>query len=172
MLSLPTELLILALLALVNGFLSMAETAVVSARKTKLRQLAAKGHAGAMRAVALTEQPARFLALVQLWLTLATLIAGAIGGLGLAGQLAARLDRVSWLAPEAWPLSAVFVTLALGIFLVFFGELVPKRIALAHPEKVLVLLAGAMRGPTVLAAPLLAGLEAVTDAVMRLIRLR
>jgi putative hemolysin len=172
MLSLPTELLILVLLVLANGFFSMAETAVVSARKTKLRQLAAKGHAGAIRAAALAAQPARFLALVQFWLTLATLIAGAIGGLGLAGQVAARLARISWLAPEAWALSAVLVTLGLAIFLLLFGELVPKRIALAHPEKVAILLAGAMRGPTMLAAPILSGLEAVTDAIMRLIHLR
>jgi putative hemolysin len=172
MLSLPTELLILVLLVLANGFFSMAETAVVSARKTKLRQLAAKGHAGAIRAAALAAQPARFLALVQFWLTLATLIAGAIGGLGLAGQVAARLARISWLAPEAWALSAVLVTLGLAIFLLLFGELVPKRIALAHPEKVAILLAGAMRGPTMLAAPILSGLEAVTNAIMRLIHLR
>jgi putative hemolysin len=173
MLSLPTELLILVLLALANGFFSMAETAVVSARKTKLRQLAAKGHAGAVRASALAEHPARFLALVQLWLTLATLVAGAIGGLGLTGQVAARLVRITSLTPdEAWALSAVFVTLGLAVFLVLFGELVPKRIALAHPEKVAIVLSGAIRGPTILAAPLLSGLEAVTDAILRLIRLR
>jgi putative hemolysin len=172
MLSLPTELLILALLVLTNGFFTMAETAVVSARKSKLRQLAAKGNAGAIRAAALAGQPARFLALVQFWLTLATLVAGAIGGLGLSGQLASRLARVSWLAADAWAVSAVLVTLGLAIVLLLFGELVPKRIGLAHPEKVAVLLARAMRGPTLLAAPILAALEAATDGIVRLIRLR
>jgi magnesium and cobalt exporter, CNNM family len=172
MLSLPTELSILVLLVLTNGFFTMAETAVVSARKIKLRQLASKGGAGAIRAAALVEHPSRFLALVQFWLTLATLIAGVIGGLGLAGQVAARLARVPQLAPEAWTLSIVLVILGLAIFLVLFGELVPKRIGLAHPEKAAVMLAGIMRVPTILAAPLLTGLEAATDAIVRLIRLR
>ena len=70
MLSLQTELLILALLVLANGLLAMAETAVVAARRAQLQRLAAAGSIGAKRALALTEQPARFLALVQFWLTL------------------------------------------------------------------------------------------------------
>ena len=80
MLSFPTELLILALLVLANGLLAMAETAVVSARKARLRQGAADGQEGAARALALAEQPARFLALVQFWLTLSGMIAGVLGG--------------------------------------------------------------------------------------------
>ena len=172
MLSFPTELLILVLLTLSNSLITMAETAIVSARKSKLRQLAARGSPAAVRAAALAEQPARFLALVQLWLTLATLIAGVIGVLSLSGQVAARLALVSWLAPVAGTAALVLVTLGLAVFLVFFGELVPKRIALAHPEKVAILLSGAMAVPTTLAGPLMRALEAGTDAIARLIRLR
>jgi putative hemolysin len=171
MLSLSTQLLILVLLVLANGFFSMAETAVVSARKTRLRKLAATGKPGAVRAAALAAQPARFLALVQFWLTLATLIAGGIGAVGMSGRVAVRLAAVPALAPEARLLAAILVTLGLAVFLLLFGEMVPKRIALANPEKVAVVLAGAMRGPTALAAPLLWGLEGVTDAIMRLLRL-
>src|SRR5271165_1511388 len=100
MLSVPVEILIICLLVLVNGLLAMAETAVVSARKSRLRELA-KNHAGAAKALALTEQPTRFLALVQFWLTLSGMIAGVLGGAELAGQIAVQFARVAVLAPYA-----------------------------------------------------------------------
>src|SRR5208283_4894145 len=105
MLSFPTELLILALLVLANGLLAMAETAVVSARKTELRRLAGRGNRRAQRALALAEQPTRFLALVQFWLTLSGMIAGVIGGAELAGQVERRLAGL--LPMPAWGLWAL-----------------------------------------------------------------
>ncbi len=172
MLSFPIELLILALLVLANGLLAMAETAVVSARKARLRALASAGDARAGRALALAEQPARFLSLVQFWLTLSGMIAGVIGGAELSGQLAVRLARVAALGPVARPLAFGLVTLGLSAFMLLFGELVPKRIGLAHPEKVAGLLAGWMRALAWLAAPFLAVLELATNGITRLFRLR
>src|SRR5258708_14234971 len=87
MLSLPIELLILAALVLANGVLAMAETASVSARKAKLKKLAAKGSVDAAQALALAEQPTRFLALVEFWLTLSGMIAGVLAGARLVGDL-------------------------------------------------------------------------------------
>jgi putative hemolysin len=172
MLSVPGEILILCLLVLANGLLAMAETAVVSARKSRLRELADKGHAGAAKALALAEQPTRFLALVQFWLTLSGMIAGVLGGAKLAGQITEQFMRVEVLAPWAGALSFVVVTLGLSAFMLLFGELVPKRIGRAHPEKVASLLAGTMRGLAWLAAPFLRLLELATDGVTKLIRLR
>ena len=172
MLSFPTELLILALLVLANGLLAMAETAVVSARKARLRELAGQGDGSAGRALALAEQPARFLALVQFWLTLSGMIAGVLGGAELAGQLAERLARIPSIASAASTLAFVAVILGLSAFMLLFGELVPKRIGLAHPEKVAALLAGWMRALAWLAAPFLRLLELATDGIARLIRLR
>jgi len=167
-----TELLILVLLALANGILAMAETAVVSARQATLRAQVKKGQAGAARALDLVENPARFLALVEFWLTGSALVAGVLAGTSLAARLAPRLARLPGLAPTAGPLSLVLVAFVLTVFLVIFGELLPKRIGRAHPEKVVFLLAGAMRVPTVLAAPLLRGLELATDGLTGLVRLR
>src|SRR5580698_10263319 len=101
MLSVPAELLILALLVVANGLLAMAETAVLAARKTRLRVLADGGDQGAAKALALAEQPARFLALVQFWLTLSGMIAGVLAGAKLAGQLQAWFARVPALAPTS-----------------------------------------------------------------------
>ena len=172
MLSVSVELLILALLVLANGLLAMAETAVVSARKARLRQLSAEGDVGAAQALALADQPARFLALVEFWLTLSSMIAGVLAGAGLASQFSDWLAQFPVLAPHAGWMAVVTVTLGLTFFMLLFGELVPKRIGLAHPEKTAALLAGTMRGLAWLAAPLLRGFELCTDALVRLIRLR
>ena len=172
MLSLPVEILIVCLLVLANGLLAMAETAVVSARKARLRELAAKNDTGAAKALELAEHPTRFLALVQFWLTLSGMIAGVLGGAKLAGQLTTQLARVEVLAPYAGALSFMIITVGLSAFMLLFGELVPKRIGRAHPEKVAALLAGSMRGLAWLAAPFLRLLELATDGMTRLIRLR
>jgi putative hemolysin len=172
MLSVPVEILIICLLVLANGLLAMAETAVVSARKARLRELAVKNDAGAAKALLLAEQPTRFLALVQFWLTLSGMIAGVLGGAELAGQLRVEFSRAAVLVPYAGVLAFVVVTLGLSAFMLLFGELVPKRIGRAHPEKVATLLAGTMRGLAWVAGPFLRLLELATDGVTRLIRLR
>jgi putative hemolysin len=169
--SLSTEFLVLVLLVLANGILATAETAVVSARRTRLAQLAKKS-VRAARALALVEQPTRFLSLVNFWLTLSAVIAGALYGRGLSRGLALRIARFPALSGCSVPIAAGAVVLGLSVFLVAFGELIPKRIALAHPEKVLVALAGPLRLPTVLAAPLLTVFGWITDASVRLLRLR
>ena len=172
MLSVPTELLVIFLLVLANGILAMAETAVVSARKARLRELAAKNDIGAAQALALADHPTRFLALVQFWLTLSGMIAGVLGGAKLAGQIAEAVARVPALEPYANAIGFLLVTLGLSAFMLLFGELVPKRIGRAHPERVASLLAGTMRALAWLAAPFLRVLELATDGVTKLIRLR
>jgi putative hemolysin len=173
MLNLPLELLILGLLVGANGLLAMAETAIVSAKKTKLRKLAHKGDLGAGKALALAEQPARFLALVEFWLTLSGMIAGVLAGAKLASQLAAWFV-VAWPGLALWAdgIALVAVTLGLTSFMLLFGELVPKRVGLAHPEKVAARLAGAMIALAWLAAPLIKLFEFCTGALVGLIGLK
>jgi putative hemolysin len=164
--------LILALLVLANGLLAMAETAVVSARKTKLRRQADAGDRRAERALALAGQPARFLALVQFWLTLSGMIAGVLGGAKLYAQADQRFAAIPRLAGLAPLLAFVLVTLGLSAFMLLFGELVPKRVGLAHPERVAARLAGLMRALAWLASPFLWVLELATDALTRVAGLR
>jgi putative hemolysin len=172
MLNISVELIILALLVLANGLLAMAETAVVSARKLKLRRLAAEGDERAQGALDLAEHPTRFLALVEFWLTLSSLIAGVLAGADLARQFALWLEQFPSLIPYANWLSVFAVTVGLTSFMLLFGELVPKRIGLAQPEKVAILLAGPMRGLAWLAAPLLRFFELCTDGLIKMIGIR
>lgn len=171
MLSLPVELLILALLVLANGVLAMAETAVVAAKKTRLRQLA-KEDPRAQSALRLAEQPTRFLALVEFWLTLSGMIAGVLAGASLAGTVEDWLRQWPALGPYADWLALVIVTVGLTSFMLIFGELVPKRVGLAQPEKVASLLASTMRFLAWLAAPLLKIIELVTEGLVKLIGIK
>lgn len=170
------ELVIIVLLVIANGFLSMAETAVVASRKVRLQALAEEGVRRAHGALALSQQPQRFLALVQFWLTLSGMIAGVLGGARLAWRLDAWLltfaDHAPWLVTLSTEVAFVLVTVGLSFFMLVFGELVPKRIGHAYPERVASLLAGSMRGLAWLAAPFLKILEITTDAVLALIRFK
>lgn len=170
--SLSTELLIVCFLVLANGLLAMAETAVVKVRKSRLRERAALGHAGATHALELAEHPARFLALVQFWLTLSGMIAGVLGGARFGGPVADWLRSFGLEEIIAMALGFGLVTVGLTAFMLLFGELVPKRVALAYPEQVASLLAGMMRRLAWLAAPFLRLLEIATNIVARLMRVR
>jgi putative hemolysin len=172
MLSLPVELLILALLVVANGVLAMAETAVLSARKAKLQKLARAGNAGASKALALADQPARFLELVEFWLTLSGMIAGVLAGAQLAGEVADWLRRWPAMEGQAGWLSLVLVTFALTSFMLLFGELVPKRIAAARPERVAALLSGLVQALAWMMAPLLKLFEISTDWLVKLLRVK
>jgi len=172
MTGLPIEIFLICLLVVANGVLAMAETAVVSARKARLRRQAETGNPAAQQALALAANPTRFLALVEFWLTLSSMIAGVLGGTRLAGPLGERLATVAWLAPFAEAVAFVTVTVGLTAFILLFGELVPKRIGLAHPERVAGLLAGTMRLLAWLAAPALRIFELATEAILRLINIK
>lgn len=172
MLSLPVELTILALLVLANGLLAMAETAVVSARKATLRHRAASGDRASAKALALAEQPARFLALVEFWLTLSGMIAGVLAGAELARDVATWLRQWPSLSPHAGWLSLVLVTFGLTSLMLVFGELVPKRIAASHPEKVATILSNFVRFLAVAMAPLLKVYEVTTEGVTQLLRVK
>lgn len=165
-------IVLLALLVVANGLLAMAETAVVSSRKTRLRRLADAGDRRAERALALAAQPARFLALVQFWLTLSGMIAGVLAGAKLFAVLEGRLSDEPGVRAVAPFLSFLLVTVGLSAFMLLFGELLPKRIGLAHPEAVAARLAGLMRALAWFASPFLWALELLTVTFSRLIGLR
>ncbi|MFI5356198.1 MAG: hemolysin family protein [Opitutales bacterium] len=167
----PIELIVLCLLVLANGLLAMAETAVVSARKTLLQKDAEAGDKSSASALMLAQNPTRFLALVQFWLTLSGMIAGVLGGIRLVAPLALWLQH--WPVPVSLShaLAFVLVTVGLTAFMLLFGELVPKRVGLAHPEVVARLLAGTMRALAWLAAPFLKIFELATEGLVRLFHL-
>jgi putative hemolysin len=164
------EILIILLLLLGNGVFSMSEMAVVSARKSRLRVMAAGGDVGARTALELAESPNRFLPAVQLGITLVGLLAGAFGGITIAEQIAAALKPVPALAEYAEVIGVGIVVAALTFFSLVIGELVPKRLALANPELIASRMARPVEFLSRLSRPVVRLLGVSTDLVLWLVR--
>ena len=163
--------LILALI-LVNGILSGSELAIVSARRHRLQQRAEEGDEGARTALELAEEPNRFLSIVQVGITLVGILAGAFGGATLAEQLASRFEDAGTSAGVANALGVGLVVLAITYLTLVFGELVPKRVALEHPEGIAVLMSRPLRALGKAGSPLVSVLSVSTELVLRLLRIR
>lgn len=166
------EILIILLLVLANGFLAMAEIAMVSVRKTRFRKLAEKGDARASAALDLAETPSRFLSTVQVGITLIGVLAGAFGGATLARVIAGALQPFELLAPYGEAVGIGVVVLGITILSVVIGELVPKRIAMNNPLGIALALARPVRRLSKLAAPIVQFLSTATDLVLRLFGIR
>lgn len=131
------SLLIVLALTLVNGFLSLCEMALVTARKARLKELAGEdGRAspGARLALTLKERPGRFLSTIQIGITLCAIAAGAFGA-GLSPPVASLFKLIPGLEAEADEFAAAFVVLAITFLSLLIGELVPKNLALSAPER-------------------------------------
>ncbi|HEX8691319.1 MAG TPA: hemolysin family protein [Longimicrobium sp.] len=166
------QVLLVLFLLLLNGVFAMSEIAVVSARKSRLRHRADEGSAGARRALALAEDPSRFLATVQVGITLVGILAGAYGGAKLSEPLAGAIARTPALAEYAEAIALAAVVLAITYFSLVLGELVPKRIGLNNPEKIAELVAPPMSLLSRLGRPLVALLTVSTDVVLSVLRIR
>lgn len=171
MLILPLSIVLL--LILLNGFFAMAEIALVSARKARLRGLAENGNAGAQAALDLKADPSRLLSTVQIGITVIAVLSGTFGQATLGDRLQQALALWSGIvARYAHAISMAVVVIGISYVSLILGELVPKRIALVHPEPIAAALARIMRGMARAGAPIAWLLGASTDLVLRLIPLR
>jgi putative hemolysin len=135
------EIAIIVVLVLVNGAFAMSELAIVSSRRARLQALHRKGSPGAQAALALAEDPQRFLPTVQVGITLVGIFAGAFGGARLAGTLGEALNDIPLVAPYGIEIAFTLVVIAITYLSLILGELVPKQVALRNPEKVAVVVA-------------------------------
>src|SRR5216683_1400647 len=167
---LTLHLSIVLLLIVVNGFFAMAEIALVASRNARLRPLAEAGNPGAQAAVELKADPSRLLATVQIGITVIAILSGTFGEATLGESLQHQLeDQGGWLARYAHAISMAVVVIGIAYFSLILGELVPKRIALVHPERIAVALARAMRMFARVGAPIEWFLSASTNLVLRLL---
>lgn len=169
--SLIYELTVVVLLILLNGFFAMSELAIVSARRTRLRQYAEDGHKGAVIALKLAEDPASFLSIVQIGMTLNSIFAGAFSGATLAGHLTDYLNSYSWIAPNGEAVALAVTIIAVAYVNLVVGELLPKRIGLSYAEPLAIRVAYVMRLFAWIAAPVVWTLKQSTEISLRLLRL-
>src|SRR5215471_16923854 len=160
------------LLIIVNGIFVMAEMAVISSRKSRLQQMANAGSSGAQGALDLATSPDRFLATVQIGITLIAILTGAVGERTLTERLSSRLLQVSWLAAYSETIAFGIVVVAITYVSLVIGELVPKRLALYNPERIASAMASLMNFFSRLGGPAIALISGSTRVVMGVLRFR
>ncbi len=130
-----TEVVIILLLVLANAVFSGAEIAVVALRKNRIEELAEEGKGSARAVLSLREHPERFLATVQVGITVVGASAAAFGGSSLAERLEPYVARTAWLAKHSEGVALALVISAVSYLSIVVGELVPKSLALRGAER-------------------------------------
>jgi putative hemolysin len=166
---LAIEIGIVAALIVLNGLLAMSELAVVSSRRARLKSFQQQGIRSAERALALADNPGRFLSTVQIGITLVGILSGAFSGATLGRRLADVLVEYGLTESVATTLGMGVVVTTITYFSLIVGELVPKQIALRNPERVAMLVAPAMTFLSKLGSPLVWLLKISGDAVLSLL---
>ena len=162
------QLTILALLILLNGAFALAELALVSSRRAMLTLLERQGLRGATRARLLADDPQSFLPTIQFGITLVGILTGALGGTQLGERMQGPLSHIPYIAPYAAPLSVAFTVLVITYLTLVFGELVPKQLALRHPERLALLVSGPVAVLAGAVSPVIWLLSKTTHIVLRL----
>jgi putative hemolysin len=163
------EIAILFGLILLNGVFAMSEIAVVTARKTRLREWAEDGNRRAEAALVLANEPSNFLSTIQVGITLVGIFAGAYGEATLSAGLSGYLSQFALLDRYSEQLAFGIVVVAITYFSLIVGELVPKRLALHNPELIASVMAKPMAWLSRIAHPVVRILSGSTMLVLRLL---
>lgn len=166
-----TQLVVILGLVLLNAFFAGAEIAIVSMRKTRVKQLVEDEHdPGAIAVQRLMAQPGRLLATVQVGVTLAGFFASAFGAVSIASALAAWLAAAPApiISANAYGIAFVSVTVGISFITLLLGELAPKNLAILRAEAIALRVARPVEFLARLFAPVVWILTASTNLVMRL----
>ncbi len=162
-----TQIWIILGLVLVNGLLAGAEMAVVRVRSSRVRELMDDGRPGARSLHRLRENPERFLATVQVGITLVSAVAAAYGGVSLSGDVAAWLTALAVPPDIAGEVAFVLVVVAITVLSVVLGELVPKSLALRASERYALFMARPLMLLSWAATPVVWFLTAASNLVLK-----
>jgi putative hemolysin len=167
-----TTLVILGLLLALNAMLAASELAMMTSRPSRLQQMADRGNVGARKAIEMSREPTRLLSTVQVGITLVAVFQGAYGERQLTGPIAEWVRGFEPLERYSEGIALAIVVALLTYCSLVFGELVPKRVALAYPERVATLIAPILWIVSTAAAWPVRLLSASTDGLLRLMRIR
>lgn len=165
------EILVILLLILLNGFLAMAEIALISARRSNLEMRSRQGSAAARQALRLIADPDRFLSTIQIGITLIGILTGIYSGDALASRFGRELAVLGIPLRTATLTAQVTIVILVTYLTLIFGELVPKRIGMNAAEKIALFMARPMRILALLASPFVWLLSRSTTAITRLLGL-
>lgn len=166
------DFLILFFLILLNGLFSMCEIALVSARKSRMEQLAGLGSSRAKTVLSLIEKPEVFISTVQVGITLVAILTGVYSGERFAASLTPVIENIEVIAPYASSLSKTFIVVLVTFVTILFGELVPKKLALIHSEKISLAAAGPMLMLSKISHPIIFTLNGFAGGIFKLFNIR
>lgn len=167
-----TEIIIILVLVLINGMFSMAEIALVSARKARLEGQAARGDIDARRALTLANHPETFLSTVQIGITLIGVLTGIYSGDSFKIPLQNWLNKFEFLQSYSSTIATTLIVIVITYLSLVLGELVPKRLGLSNPERIAKAAAGPMHIVSWVTFPFTWLLGISTGLIIRLLNIK
>jgi putative hemolysin len=166
------EIVIILGLILLNGVFSMAEIALVSARKARLESQATKGDERAKAALKLANHPDTFLSTVQIGITLIGVLTGIFSGENIKDDLVVWLGKFDYLHKYSNGIATAVVVVLVTFLTLILGELVPKRIGLSNPEKIAKIVAGPMRIVSIITHPFIWLLTRTSNVIVKIFNIK
>ena len=165
-----SQLIILAILILLNAYFATSEIAFISLNDAKIEKMAKDGNKKAKQIQSMLESPSKFLATIQIGITLAGFLSSAFASDAFAEKLAPMLfDIMPFLSLNIWKsISIIIITIILSFFTLVFGELVPKRLAMKHYEKISFATIGVIKTISTITLPFVKLLTFVTNAISKI----
>lgn len=164
-----TQVIVLAILILVNAFFAATEIAFISINDAKIEKQVKEGSKKAKQIRKMLKEPSKFLATIQIGITLAGFLSSAFAADAFADDLAPALENLIPLGLSVWKsISIVIITMILSYFSLVFGELVPKRLAMRNSEKIAFGTIGIVRAISIFTAPFVKLLTASTNGISKI----
>ena len=163
------KLLVLLILILINAFFAATEIAFISINDAKIEKQAKDGNKKAKKIRKMLKEPSKFLATIQIGITLAGFLSSAFAADAFADSLAPALNNWIDFGISTWrSISIILITVVLSYFSLVFGELVPKRLAMKNPEKIAFATVGVVRVIYIITAPFVKFLTISTNGIAKL----
>lgn len=162
-----TQIIIILILTTINALFAAAELAIVSSKNTKIKILAEKGNKNAILFQKLLKEPTKFLSSIQVAITFAGFLSSASAATSLSTYMTDFLNILK--IPYAAQTSVIIITILLSIFILLFGELIPKRIAMVNPEKIALALIPMVNFIYIIFRPIVVILSFTTNLILKLL---
>ena len=162
-----TQIIIILILTTINALFATAELAIVSSKNTKIKILAEKGNKNAILFQKLLKEPTKFLSSIQVAITFAGFLSSASAATSLSTYMTDFLNMLK--IPYAAQTSVIIITILLSIFILLFGELIPKRIAMVNPEKIALALIPMVNFIYIIFRPIVVILSFTTNLILKLL---
>lgn len=165
-----SQLIFLVILILLNAYFAATEIAFISLNDAKIEKKAKEGNKKAKQIQKMLKNPSKFLATIQIGITLAGFLSSAFASDAFAGMLAPKLNELMpFISINVWQnISIIIITIILSFFTLVFGELVPKRLAMKYYEKISYATIGVIKAISVITAPFVKLLTWATNIVSKI----